>query len=160
MKQVKRILDKILGGICVLLFASLTCTVFWQVISRYALKKPSAITEELAKIIFVWMVLIAAAFLFGEVGGHMNIGIIEEKAGPKRKDLLNLISQIVIFIFALFVLVLGGSKAVINGLMQSNAAISSITTGQIYMALPICGVFTIFYTLYYIVEDVRNLVKR
>lgn len=160
MKQVKSSIDKVLGTTCVILFVVLTCTVSWQVISRYVLNSPSGITEEFAKITFVWLVLIAAAYLFGERGGHMNIGIMEEKVGPKGKKILRLFSQIIIFVFAVFILIIGGCEAVKNGFRQNNAAISFITTGQIYMALPICGVFTTFYSIYYMIEDIKSLISK
>ncbi|MBU3182515.1 TRAP transporter small permease [Clostridium psychrophilum] len=160
MKKVKNSIDKLLELISVTLFVGLTGTVSWQVFSRYVLKNPSAITEELSKIAFVWLVLISAAYLFGEHGGHMNIGVIVDRTSPKVKIILSLFSQIIICSFAVFVLLLGGYSAVINGWSQTNSSIASITTGQIYIALPICGMFTIFYSINYMIEDIKNLLKK
>ncbi|MBU3191942.1 TRAP transporter small permease [Clostridium bowmanii] len=160
MKKVKNGIDKVLELISVTLFVILVVTVSWQVFSRYVLKNPSAITEELSKIAFVWLVLISAAYLFGEHGGHMNIGVIVDKVSPKVKIILSLFSQIVICLFAAFILLSGGYTAVINGWAQINSSIPSITTGQIYMALPICGVFTMFYSINYMIEDIKNLLKK
>lgn len=159
MKSLRNIINKILATISVFLFSSLVFVVTWQVFSRYVLKNPSGITEELAKILFVWLVLISAAYLFGERGGHMNIGIINEKVSKKTAIILDLISQLVILGFSLFVLVMGGFKAVINGLGQSNAGMPFISTGQIYAAIPICGLFTIFYAVSFLIEDMNKLTK-
>ena len=160
MKKIHEILRKILAGICVSLLAALVCTVTWQVFSRYVLKNPSGMSEELAKIIFVWMVLLAAAYLFGEIDGHMNIGILSDKVKGKKKIVLALLSQIAILWFVGFVLVLGGNAAVKNGMKQTNAAIPFITTGQIYMALLICGLFVVYFCAYFIYEDVKQLISK
>ncbi|ONI38728.1 hypothetical protein AN639_02765 [Candidatus Epulonipiscium fishelsonii] len=159
MARIKDIVDKILATICVTLFAVLTATVFWQVLTRYAFNKPSAISEELGKILFVWLVLLSAAYLFGEKGGHMNIGIIEEKVNNHIRFALGLITQICIFGFAGFILLNGGFSAVLNGLSQANAAIPIISTGQIYMALPISGALILFYSFTFILADVKHLKK-
>lgn len=157
MKRVHECLKKIIGGMCVVLFVALVCTVTWQVFSRYVLQNPSGASEELAKILFVWMVLLAAAYLFGEYDGHMNIGVISDKAKGKKKVVLAILSQLAILSFDIFILVIGGYKAVVNGMKQTNAAIPYITTGQIYMALLICGVFVAFFCISFIVENVRRL---
>ncbi|ONI42228.1 hypothetical protein AN640_07495 [Candidatus Epulonipiscium fishelsonii] len=159
MNRVKNVVDKLLAAICVTLFAMLTATVFWQVLTRYLFNKPSAISEELGKILFVWLVLLSAAYLFGEKGGHMNIGIIEEKVTSNIKLGLSLITQVCIFGFAGFILLNGGVSAVLNGLSQANAAIPIISTGQIYMALPISGALILFYSFIFLIEDLKHLKK-
>lgn len=150
-------INKLLGWVSALLFGALVCTVTWQVFARKVLKNPSGITEELAKILFVWMVLMAAAYLFGERNGHMNVAIIQEKVSGRFGALLLLLSDVAIFGFSAFVLVYGGGKAVINGLMQTNAAIPMITTGQIYAALPICGIVTCIYCIRFFISDLMGL---
>ena len=158
MDKIKKVIDSVLAVMCVAMFVLLTATTSWQVISRYLLNRPSAITEELAKIIFVWMVLLAAAYLFGEKGGHMNIGLLLDKLNGKKEYVVNIAIQISICIFSIFVLIFGGSNAVILGLSQKNASLPIISTGQIYMALPICGIFTVFYALNFIYESLKHLI--
>ena len=158
-RSIRNVVNKMLASVSVFLFSLLVFVVTWQVFSRYVLKNPSGFTEELAKILFVWLVLISAAYLFGERGGHMNIGIINEKVSQKTAIILDLVGQIAICIFALFVLVMGGYRAVLNGLGQSNAGIPFISTGQIYAAIPICGIFTVFFTICFLIEDIDRLTK-
>ena len=101
MQQIHVLLRKILAGVCVVVMVALVCAVTWQVFSRYVLSNPSSITEELSTILFVWMVLLSAAYLFGEIGGHMNMGVISDK-GREKKLVLDILSQIAILWFAVF----------------------------------------------------------
>lgn len=150
-------LRKILAAICVALFCALVACVTWQVFSRYVLQNPSGYTEELAKILFVWMALLTSAYLFGEADGHMNIGFIVDQAKGRVKTALSVLSNLAILCFASFVLVMGGYRAVLNGLKQTNPAIPQITTGHIYMALFISGVFTVFFCFHFIYSDIKKL---
>jgi len=152
-----KLIRKILEAACVVLFCALVACVTWQVFSRFVIARPSGFTEELAKIIFVWLALTASAYLFGETDGHMNIGLISDKAKGRKKIILSLLSQTAILLFAAFVLVFGGRKAVINGLRQINPAIPQITTGHIYMALFICGICTSFFCAHFILKDIKKL---
>lgn len=156
MQQIHSLLRKVLAGVCVAVMGALVCAVTWQVFSRYVLNAPSSITEELSNILFVWMVLLSAAYLFGEIDGHMNIGIIPEKAKGKKKLVLNMLSQIAILWFAVFVLIKGGGIAVINCMKQTNSAIPFIKIGQIYMALPICGYITAYFSIFFFLKDVYS----
>lgn len=154
MQQIQILLRKILAVVCVMVMGALVCAVTWQVFSRYVLSAPSSITEELSTILFVWMVLLSAAYLFGEIGGHMNMGIISDKAKGNKKLVLDILSQFAILWFAIFVLIRGGSMAVINCMKQVNSAIPFITIGQIYIALPICGYLTAYFSIYFIIRDI------
>lgn len=156
METIKRRVDQILAFCCILLCGLLTVVVTWQVAARYLLNSPGAQSEELAKIMFVWLTLFAAALLFGEKG-HMNIGIICDALPTRWNISFQILASVLILVFCVAILVIGGWDAVGRTMRQTNAAIPYLTTGQIYLALPICGVFSSFYCIYNIVTDVRRL---
>lgn len=157
MERIKLWADRILALFCIVLCAGFTVTVTWQVVARFLFNSPGAQSEELAKIMFVWLVLFATALLFGEKG-HMNIGIVCDRLPRKLNLACQILTSLVILGFAMFILLLGGVDAVNRTIFQTNAAMPFITTGQIYAALPICGGFTIFYCVYNIVRDVRTFI--
>ncbi len=157
MDRIKLWADRILALFCIVLCAGFTVTVAWQVVARFLFNSPGAQSEELAKIMFVWLVLFATALLFGEKG-HMNIGIVADKLPRKLNLACQIVTSLVILGFAVFILLLGGVDAVNRTIFQTNAAMPFITTGQIYAALPICGGFTVFYCVYNIVQDVKRFV--
>jgi len=157
MERIKGWADRILALCCIVLCAGFTVTVTWQVAARFLFNSPGAQSEELAKIMFVWLVLFATALLFGE-RGHMNIGIVCDKLPRKLGLVCQLLSSLVILGFAVGILLLGGLDAVSRTSFQTNAAMPFITTGQIYAALPICGGFTVFYCVYNILQDIRKFI--
>lgn len=156
METIKRRVDQILAFCCIVLCGLLTVIVTWQVVARYLFNSPGAQSEELAKILFVWLTLFAAALLFGEKG-HMNIGILSDALPARWNISLQIVSSILILTFCVAILILGGWDAVGRTMRQTNAAMPFLTTGQIYMALPICGLFSSYYCIHNIIADIRRL---
>nr|WP_272213605.1 TRAP transporter small permease [Marinicella sp. W31]MDC2879566.1 TRAP transporter small permease [Marinicella sp. W31] len=159
MHTIKLWVDRFLATTCITLCGLLTVIVTWQVVSRYVFSSAGALTEELAKIMFVWLVLLGAALLFGEKG-HMNIGIfVDAFSSARLKGVFHLTADILILLFVVAILLIGGLDAVDRTMRQTNAAIPFLRTGQIYLALPICGAFSAYYCLYNIWNDIRALLR-
>lgn len=156
MQKLKDLIDKVISAICVVIFCGLIVTVMWQVITRFILKNPSATSEEFAKILFVWIVLFAATLLVGEKG-HLNITFIKDKFKGKKGIYLDILSEVIMLVFAVIVLVNGGVSIVTNAITQTNATIPWLKIGQIYAVIPICGVLMVFYNVYWIVEGFKAL---
>ena len=156
--KIKRLFDSILKMLCIILCGAMVILVSWQVISRFVLQDPSAISEELANICFVWMALLGAALLYGEKG-HMNINFIPEKIGPYWSNVLLIISELFTLAMAIFVLTYGGYNIANNAMTQTNAAMLWLKIGQIYSVVPISGVFIVFYAFYNILNSIIVLAR-
>lgn len=146
MEALKRVLDKILSAICVVLFGALVVLVTWQVFTRFVLNNPSAFSEELAKYCFVWLVLFGAAFVFGE-NGHMRIEFIQDAMPIKLKMVAQVFIEVSIILFAALVLLSGGLTTTKLAWTQMSAALK-VPVGYLYSAMPLAGAFIIFYCLY------------
>lgn len=146
MELIKRVLDKALAVISTVLFSGMTILVTWQVITRFVFNNPSAISEELAKYMFVWLVLFGAAFVFGE-HGHMAIEFIKDKFPPTIQKITNVFIELVVLAFSSLILVKGGFAATSLAWTQTNASLG-IPMGYLYIAIPISGLFTMFYCVY------------
>jgi len=157
MEKIKIVLNKILTTFISTLFAGLVIVVFWQVFARYILKDSSAFSEELAKILFVWVSLLTAALLFGE-RGHMNIAVVVNKMPLKVGLACQIFAGLANLVFIVFILVFGGYMAVKLGWSQTNASIPFFTTGLIYAVLPISGLFSIFFEINNIYNDAKNII--
>ena len=83
MESAKRILDRIIEWVCVVLLAVMTILVTFQVVVRYFFNSPNAYTESLSKYMFVWMVMYGSAYVFG-LREHMNIGFVRDHMPPKK----------------------------------------------------------------------------
>ena len=125
----------------VTLAAVMVLAVLWQVATRYLLRDPSSVTEELARFGLVWLGLLGASYGFGQ-RAHLAIELIP------RTRLLELIVAASVAAFAILVLVVGGLRLVYATLAvgQTSAALQ-IERGYVYLALPLSGALILFYTL-------------
>ncbi|MDY6322074.1 MAG: TRAP transporter small permease [Succinivibrio sp.] len=156
MFAVKGIMDRILKFLCIFFCGLMVILVTYQVLARFVLRDPSAVSEEAARICFVWMGLFASALLYGEKG-HMNISFLPEKLGPVKGQYLVILSEICTFIMALWVLVMGGWVITENAMGQTNSAMTWLRVGVIYSVIPISGVFVVYYAICNIVQAVSKL---
>lgn len=143
----KVILDKILGSFLVLLMAIMVTTVSYQVFSRYILQSSSSFTEEIARYLLIWIGILGAAYISGQQE-HLAIDILAPKLSEKNRIRLRIGINILIILFCIFVLIIGGSNLVyLNYLLGQTSAALNIPLGAVYTVLPISGVLVIFYKI-------------
>lgn len=154
METTKRVLDRVLYWVTVVLFALLVLIVVWQVFSRQVLSSPATWTDEGARQTFVWLGLFASAFVFGE-RGHIAVEVLVRRFPPRVEQIIALLVQVVVLAFAIIVLIWGGWRASQNAWHQELSALP-FTFGQMYLALPVSGVLMGFYSVYYITGILRG----
>lgn len=150
MKALRNILNMILNvlaGGSFLIMTALTC---WQVFTRYVLGNPSTWSEELVGYLFAWMSLFGACLVTGE-RGHMNIPLIVDMAAPGLKKTLLCLGEVIAFLFSLVILVYGGMQITSLAMGQMTSSLG-VAVGVFYVAMPICGVVNMIYTIMNIVE--------
>lgn len=145
MNKVRFIIDKVMRIFCAVAFASMVLLTVWQVLTRYILNSPSTWSEELASYIFAWVTILGAAYVFGK-REHMAIPIFVELFSIKTQRLLAIISEIIILIFAVVILVYGGTSITLLGMGQLSSSLG-IQMGVFYSVIPISGVFTSIYSI-------------
>lgn len=153
MEKVKGVIDKLMEFLCVSIMSLMTILVTWQVFTRYVLNKPSAVSEVLARYLFVWLVIAAAAYVFGQ-REHMSITFFRDKLPVRPRMLLEIVGEVIILVFAGCVLLAGGLSMTTAQMIQMDATIK-IPMGMIYSILPISGAITVFYCTY----NIGNLIK-
>ena len=152
--------DKILAWLLIVLMAASVLNVLWQVFTRFILKNPSSYTEELARYLLIWIGLLGASYAAGQKM-HLAIDIILEKLKSKTKKNIELCIQIIIFLFALFVMVFGGFRLVVITLhLNQISAALQIKLGYVYLVLPISGLLMMFYAGVFFIEKVRGITER
>ncbi|MEG1214027.1 MAG: TRAP transporter small permease [Leclercia sp.] len=144
--RVKQAIDKVASLLCIAILGAMTLLVTWQVASRYLLNSPSAISEVLARYLFIWLVLIGGAYVFG-LREHMAITFLRDKLPRKLRLSLEIIGELATTIFAFLVLTLGGYIGMNRQMAQLDSALQ-IPIGVIYIAIPLSGAMTLFYCLY------------
>lgn len=153
MEKMKKLFDRVLEASCIALMSVMTILVSYQVITRYIFNKPSAVSEVLARYMFVWMVLLCAAYVFG-LREHMNIPFVKDKLPPRGRIVCDIIGEVIIALFGLGVMVAGGYAGAMRQMGQLDSALQ-ISMGLIYAAIPLSGISIVFYFFY----NVSKLLK-
>ena len=154
----KLILDKILGSLLVFLMAVMVTAVSWQVFSRYILQASSSFTEEIARYLLIWIGILGAAYIAGQQQ-HLSIDILAPKLSEKNRIKLRMGINLLIILFCLLVLVIGGSNLVyLNYLLGQTSAALNIPLGAVYTVIPISGVLIIIYKINELLNPKQYLV--
>lgn len=152
--SIRKWMDKIIMGACVVLFGLMVIVGSYQIITRYFFNKPSTVSEELLTFSFVWMALLASAYVFG-IRDHMRMGFLADKIEGKGRIVLDIVIEILILVFALLTLVWGGS-AIMQLSMQQMTASLGVPMGYIYTILPVSGVAIVVYSILNIIDMIHG----
>jgi len=147
--KVKKILDKALEILVMVVVAVLVVDVLWQVFTRYVLKNQSSWTDELAIFLLIWVALLGAAVALNR-GAHLGIDYFVGKLDKKTRIYIEIFAFFCIACFAFFVMILGGIDLV-KTLVQTSPALG-IRMGYVYLAVPISGSFMLLYSVLALAE--------
>jgi TRAP-type C4-dicarboxylate transport system permease small subunit len=154
--KVKEKVDKILAAGLMILMAANVLNVLWQVFTRFVLKNPSSFTEELARYLLIWVGLLGASYAAGKKM-HLAIDVVLKTLRGRPRKWIEMIIQILVFLFSLLVMVVGGIRlvAITLTLNQISAALR-IKLGYVYLVLPLSGLLIMFYAALFFVERVQT----
>ena len=152
MKVLRQKIDKITEGGLVVLMSLLVLDVLWQVASRYILRSPSSFTDELARYLLIWVALIGAAYVTGK-NMHLAIDILPGKLEGAKAVLLHRFIYLLILVFALLVMVVGGIRLVyISFALGQLAATLQVSLAYVYISLPVSGLLICFYCIHELIK--------
>jgi TRAP-type C4-dicarboxylate transport system permease small subunit len=153
----RRFLDRYYLGLNVLLGVSvavLVVPVTLQMIARYtSLIPPWIWTEEMARFLFIWMVMLGAMIGVRD-GTHFDVDVWPE-LGPRTNALLRLVSMVFMLVFAL-VFVWYGVKFLQFGWNQSSE-LAEMPMGWIFVAWPLTGATWLLFGVERLANDWRIL---
>lgn len=145
MQATRKVLNRImnvLAGVSLIAMTALTC---WQVFTRYVLNNPSTWSEELVGYLFAWASLFGASLITGE-RGHMNIPVVVEKMPAAAQKCFAIFAELIAMAFSLIILVYGGYRITLLAMGQMTSSLG-VAVGVFYVAMPVCGVINILYTI-------------
>jgi TRAP-type C4-dicarboxylate transport system permease small subunit len=143
-KQVNRIIEFVLVAI----FALLVLDVLWQVFGRYVLKQSFSFTEEFARFALIWLSILGAAYLNGK-REHLSMDFLLQKLKPEKLSKRMQIIEILMFVFAFVVMVIGGGNLVYTTLYLGQvSAAMHVSLGYVYAIIPVSGLLIMFYSIY------------
>lgn len=153
MKTTNSLFDKVVKFMevfLVIIFALLVFDVLFQVFSRYVLKSSVTWTEELARFSLIWMSILGAAYLNAK-REHLSMDFLYRKFSTETKKKVSIVIEILIFLFALIVMVIGGFNLVYTTLhLGQLSGTLRIPLGYIYAILPFSGLLIMWFSIYHI----------
>lgn len=153
----QKVVDKIIAGICLVVFTALVAIVTWQVFTRQVLNNSAPWTEEAARYTFIVLAMFAAAYVFSE-RGHIAVEMLLEKLPGKAQKSASVLIELLVAFFIGSAFVYGGSLLSQNAWNQNSATLP-LTVGQVYAVVPIAGVIILFYCLVNIVHVLAGVAK-
>ncbi|MBM4322846.1 MAG: TRAP transporter small permease [Deltaproteobacteria bacterium] len=152
-----RILNQSIKVVTILFLSTLTVIVPIEVFLRYLFGKSLYITEEFTRYLMVWVVFLASSLaLRGD--SHISIGILVNQFRGRIRSWLNLIAQILLGIFLIFLMIEG----IIALSFQMDQIIPSLGLPifWFYLAIPVGSFLMILNLLPKIWESLKGISGR
>ena len=140
----RRFLSRIVEDVCFVLVIALAAVVFFQVFNRFVLKAPLAWTEELAMLLFQWVVFLGAAVGVKRMS-HFGIDLLVEKLPQKARRRVEIIIPFSIGVIAL-TLIIEGIKLLKLTQFQGYTTMP-FSHAWATAAMPVSGVLMILYVI-------------
>jgi TRAP-type C4-dicarboxylate transport system permease small subunit len=143
-------ISRILEVFLISIFALLVVDVLFQVFSRYILGTSFTWTEELARFSLIWMTILGAAYLNGK-REHLSMDFLYQKLSVTNKKKASILVEILVFLFALVVMVIGGFNLVYTTLhLEQLSGTLRIPLGYVYAVMPVSGLLIMLFCVYHI----------
>jgi TRAP-type C4-dicarboxylate transport system permease small subunit len=141
----------LLNAVLIVAVAVLVLDVVWGVFTRYALGQQASWTEELARILLIWVTLLGGAAAFG-IKGHLGVDYFVEKLHPQTRWGMAIFANCVVLFFAIAIFVVGGVQVVSLRFALEQLTTLGLEKGYVYLVLPVSGFFMVLFTIENILE--------
>ncbi|WP_396589455.1 TRAP transporter small permease [Allomuricauda sp. R78024] len=143
--EIRKKVDNILSKVLVAIMAVMVINVLYQVFSRYVLGNPSSFTDELARYLMIWLGILGAAYVSGR-NMHVSINVLPSKFDEKTQKKLKQLVSLLIVLFCIFALVIGGIRLVyMTYVLEQYSPALRLPLAVVYLVIPISGLLIIFY---------------
>ena len=138
---------KVLNVVLIVLFTLLVVDVFWGVLTRYVLGGQARWSEELARLLMVWLALLGAALASREEK-HLGLDVLVRQWPADLQQWARVFIHLCVGLFSLFILTWGGGQMVLQRFSAGQMLPSlGISKAWFYMALPVSGILMVLFSL-------------
>lgn len=117
----------------------------WAVYTRYVLNSAASWPEPTAVLLTIVLTFYGAAACY-RLGTHMNVTIAIDALPPRARRVVDLVVEIVMLIFAIFMIVYG-YKLCVATWNNTIAEFPALRVGIVYSPIPFGGVFTFLFII-------------
>ena len=138
----RKLWDSLIEAACAVAVVALTVIVCVQVFNRFVLKTPLAWSEDLAMLLFQWVVFLGAALGVKRLR-HFGIELVVRRFPERLRHAVNLLTPAVMAVVALVMVFQGWA---ILGLNRTRIfATMDVTYTWAFLPIPISGVLILIY---------------
>jgi TRAP-type C4-dicarboxylate transport system permease small subunit len=139
------------------IFLVLIVDVLWGVFTRYAMSEQARWSEELARVMTVWLAMLGAA-LAHHKQEHLGIGLLVDKLHQDARRIALAIVQLLILGFAISVMIWGGGWLCFERLESGQLLPAlGIPKAFTYLAVPVSGSLISLFSIHHLISLTRNL---
>ncbi len=157
LKTVEHGISKALNIVGVIGFLGVLGITFAQVLTRYVLKTPLAASEELSRILFIWISFLGAAMVM-KGNEHIRLDVVKEYIGHRMSLVLELCIQLLLFLFN-FVMVVQGIYLMTITTRQVTS-VTRIPMSYIYLIIPVSFGIMVVYGISIMIRLVSELTEQ
>lgn len=145
--SVRKKVDKILSYLLIAIMSVMVLNVLWQVFTRFVIGTPSSFTDELARYLMIWVGILGAAYAAGK-DMHIAINVLTQKFNKETQQKLAAIVKLMVILFALTAMVIGGSRLVyVTYVLNQLSPALQIPLAYVYLVIPLSGLVIIYYKI-------------
>jgi TRAP-type C4-dicarboxylate transport system permease small subunit len=147
-------LDKFIKIICVALFVVLLFTIFLAVFDRFIFHVGLFWTEELARILFVWLGFLMSSLAINRVGHFKVTYFTDTFLGRLPRKALNIAIEICLVFLMIFLIYFGANLATyVESQITPGLRISM---SYLYASVPVSAVFGLIFQIYRVISVIRD----
>ncbi|MBP2079063.1 TRAP transporter small permease [Oceanobacillus polygoni] len=142
LRLIKLILDRLLLVVSLTLLAVMIVIIIYQVFSRQILNSTPSWSEELSRILFVWVSFLGIAYGFKEKL-HIALGLIVNMMPKKVQDIFDYFAKGLVIFLGVIMIYYGWNFTTLmaNNVMPGTGLPSSM----LYVVMPISGFYVTLY---------------
>jgi TRAP-type C4-dicarboxylate transport system permease small subunit len=140
----RRAASNLVEGLLLAMMVVLCADVFLGVFSRYVLRSTFTWYDEIARLLFVWIVFLGAA-VGVKRGAHFRLHLVTDRFAPPARRAAEVLSELAIILLGA-VLIQQGWKIVELGEFQQTP-VMGLSKRWVYACMPVGGALMILYSL-------------
>jgi TRAP-type transport system small permease protein len=154
MNLIKRIFDNFIEITAVTALVSLVILTIIGILSRYIFSVPISLTEEVARILFIWVSFLGAAIVMKK-NEHIRLDILEGKFPPMVYSIIQIVVLSLVTFFCLIMFI--ESIMLLDVAFKQTLAVTRISMGIVYLILPASALFMGIYSFLNLIHIAMRL---
>jgi TRAP-type C4-dicarboxylate transport system permease small subunit len=160
LKKINEKAGTVLHVLLIALFSVLVIDVLWGVFTRYVLGDQARWSEELARLLIVWLGMLGAALACREEK-HLGLDIVVRQWTPEVQNFSRLLVHFCVGSFGLVIMTFGGSQLVLQRFEAGQLLPAlGISKAWFYMALPVSGILIVLFSLELMTRVIDELKRK